>query len=132
MRRSPFLVFVSGLVLPGLGHIIIGKRAKGIFFFCLLVGTFVLGLWLGEFRNVYVGPGRWSALAQVPTGAPALAAMYLNHIAERTGGEARRKELIKRLEPKYSLGTVYTSVAGLLNLIVALDAMRRSMRVRGG
>jgi len=132
-RRSPpaFLVFVSGLLLPGLGHILIGRRGKGLFFFFILVGTFVFGLWLGGFRNVYVGPRRWSTLAQVPVGAPAFAAIYLDRLANRENGEAGRKELIKRIEPRYSLGTLYTSVAGLLNLIVALDAVRRSMKIQG-
>jgi len=38
------LVSLSGLLVPGLGHVILGKRGKGAVLFVVLVGMFVVGI----------------------------------------------------------------------------------------
>lgn len=109
----PLVLLIAGWVVPGLAHWMLGKRGKAILFFVLLAGTFTAGMALANFRNVYYEPYRWTTLTQIPAGAVALAGTQL-----RRGGpnpEEEERELFK-------VGTLYTSVAGLLNIVVMMDA----------
>jgi hypothetical protein len=45
------LVVLASAVLPGLGHALLGRRARGGAFFALVVATFLVGLYL-EPRNL--------------------------------------------------------------------------------
>lgn len=50
---SPFAGLLSYLV-PGLGQIYQGRVAKGLLFFVCLYSMFFLGMYLGNWRNVYL------------------------------------------------------------------------------
>ena len=50
---SPLGGFLSYLV-PGLGQIYQGRTAKGVLFLVSLYMLFFYGMWLGDFRNVYL------------------------------------------------------------------------------
>ncbi|MBI3099698.1 MAG: hypothetical protein HYY93_15925 [Planctomycetes bacterium] len=52
--RRPDLVvaLLLGWLIPGLGHVYVGRVAKGFFFFGILMTTFVAGLWLADYRGV--------------------------------------------------------------------------------
>src|SRR5688572_12026149 len=52
-QRSILAGFLSYLI-PGLGQIYQGRIAKGVLFMVCLVGMFLLGLRMGEYRNVYL------------------------------------------------------------------------------
>ena len=50
---SPGAAFLSYLV-PGLGQVVQGRVGKGVLFFVCLYGLFFFGMYLGDWRNVYV------------------------------------------------------------------------------
>jgi hypothetical protein len=52
-KLDPFAALLSYLV-PGLGQIYQGRTAKGVLFLVSLYVLFFYGMWLGEFRNVYI------------------------------------------------------------------------------
>jgi hypothetical protein len=52
---SPLAGLLSYLV-PGLGQIYQGRIAKGLLFFVCLYGMFFFGMYLGDWRNVYIQP----------------------------------------------------------------------------
>lgn len=52
-RFDPFAALMSYLV-PGLGQIYQGRVGKGVLFLVCLLGLFFYGMWLGEFKNVYL------------------------------------------------------------------------------
>src|SRR5881628_3578948 len=51
--KDPFTAAVLAWLVPGLGHVYQGRTIKGIVFFLFLMGTFVAGMYLGEWKTVY-------------------------------------------------------------------------------
>lgn len=136
---SPPTAALLAWLVPGLGHLYQGRTAKGIFFLACLCGTFLYGLHLGEGRVVYL---KWdederhlSYFAQIGIGAMALPGFIQWMRANRHAGplpvlgtfEAppSKKDLDqyhKALGRWWEIGTVYTMLAGLLNVLVIYDA----------
>ncbi len=112
-KRDPLIAAVLAWIIPGAGHFYLGKRGKAILFFVLLTGSFAFGAFLGEFKNVY--PERYTAsfAAQIFAGTPAVAAMLLNYSLDGQIDEG---------EPNFDMSFVYCCVAGLLNLLLIIDA----------
>src|SRR4051812_37826860 len=52
-KLDPFAGLLSYLV-PGLGQIYQGRTGKGVIFLVSLYVLFFYGMWLGDFRNVYI------------------------------------------------------------------------------
>jgi len=141
--------FLAWLV-PGLGHLYQGRKAKAILFFVCIMGTFVYGLYLGGSgelgwgRVVYAswrtGDKRLPYLCQVGIGLPALPALVqANRVRHGKrplfggfmapprmdfgdAGDPTLDTLKKKLHRYFELGTVYTMVAGLLNILAVYDA----------
>jgi hypothetical protein len=115
-------VSLAGLLawlLPGLGHLYLGHRRRGLIFLVVIATTFWGGVAMGGVGNT-VDPRKHTTwfMAQISTGAHALAAL-----AWKQAADADR-------EPVYSwqaenVAVVYTGVAGLLNLLVIIDALAR-------
>ncbi len=110
MDPRALLMAALAWLLPGLGHA--GQKCwwKAIYFGTLVLGTFVLGVWLGDGASVSEGRAPWHIYGQYGAAIPAW-------IAERLG-EAPTGRTIDRLE----LGLLFTTVAGILNVVVMVDA----------
>lgn len=146
--RDPRLAAFLAWLLPGLGHFYQGRIHKGILFFVCILGVYSYGMYLGGGKVVYAsmrtGDRRLPYLCQVGVGLPALPAMVQ---AYRTGKRPPpaplwggfmapprmpgadhaddRGELVDwqmRLHVYFELGTVYTMIAGLLNVLAIYDA----------
>jgi len=106
-------VAALGWVIPGGGHLWLGRRQKGLIFLVILPLMFAIGLWL-EGRLFPFDPGQplslLAALADLGNGLP-----YL--IATVSGlGEGRV------VAATFEYGNTFTIVSGLLNMLVCLDA----------
>jgi len=112
-RKSWVLAVLLGMVLPGLGHVYLGRRVKALVFFICITGLFVVGWGLGEWRIVKLGDLLF--LAQMLIGALAFAASY----ATQNLGAPTHANVVK---VAFEMGMLYTLVAGFLNLLVILDA----------
>lgn len=119
MRRAPLLVLLAAWALPGLGHLLLGRRAKAAWFGLLILGTFGLGLLLGEGASVSSARYPWHMIGQIGAGLVAL-------LADGLLGGAPQKGTIDRLE----LGLVFTTVAGILNFVAMVDAYELARGVR--
>ena len=103
------LVFAAWLV-PGLGHLMQGRRKRGLVVFVLLVGLLVLGSYLAlgsnldRERHFYYWGGQFLA------GLPAMA-------LEAAHGHA----LVRQEIPYVDAGLVLGALAGLLNVLAMLD-----------
>ena len=110
---TAYLIGAAAWLVPGLGHLWLGRRQKGIIFLVALTLMFVFGLWLEgalfpfQLAEPLVALG---ALADVGIGLP-----YF--IARATGAGAGRVVAIT-----YEYGNTFVIVAGLLNMLVVLDA----------
>ena len=149
--KDPVLAAFLAWLVPGLGHLYQGRTAKGILFFVCIMSTFAYGVYLGGSKDLGWGravyaswrPGdrRLPYLCQVWMGLPALPALvqasrvrggktplWGGFMAppglDRAPGEAlpMLDLLHKRLNRFFELATVYTMVAGLLNVLAIFDA----------
>ena len=112
--KHPLVAWLLGWLLPGAGHWYLGQRARGAVLCASLAGCFVAGCLLGGRGTVSTGHREYLAL-QFGAGLPAGAA-YM------AGTESPADTPVSRRD----LGTLYTLVPALLNLVVAMDAAARA------
>ncbi len=117
-------------VWPGLGHVFLGRRAKGLVFMGSILALFVLGVGMDSRLQLYLGLEDPLAflfsLAQMGIGAPYVIARYLGY----GGGSPDVLEMLVK-SPSYEYGNTFTAVGGLLNVLVILDALDTARGVRG-
>ena len=107
------LLCLAAWAVPGAGHLWLGRRSKGLIFFVALPLMFALGLAL-KGRLFPFDMSEWlvalAAVADVGIGMPYFIAKALGY-----GGGAVRAVT-------YEYGNAFLIVAGLLNLLVVIDA----------
>jgi hypothetical protein len=110
---SPTLALVAGWLVPGLGHLLLGKPIRAVLLFVSIVAMFVIGL--GMHGKIY-NPGSGDPL-DILGFAGQLGAAGLYGIARIAGWGA--SQLIDTFS---DYGTKFIVVAGLLNVMAAVDA----------
>jgi len=120
---STALAAIFAWMLPGLGHWWIGHRARGVIFFVVTTVTFWGGIAVGGVRGtVTTGEnGAWVA-AQLCMGPQAIAALSISAKLKKRTDQA----LLKADWPASNIGVVYAGIAGLLNLLIIVDALARA------
>ena len=112
-RASPVAALVLAWAIPGAGHAYGGRWGKAGLFFGCIVGLLIAGMILGG-GTVFSPHELWYA-AQVWAGGPTIA---LTPISEYLSVH----EGIDYADRLRETGTLYTAVAGFLNLLVMMDA----------
>jgi hypothetical protein len=114
------LTAVLSWIVPGLGHLYLKERGRGLVFLVTITVTFWTGIAIGGVRNTVDPKERvlWFA-AQLCTGGHALSA-YALHEATKDPESSPGPHLSSEV------GVHYTGVAGLLNILVILDAIARA------
>ncbi len=144
--RNPILAALWAWLIPGAGHVYQRRYAKAVLYAVCILGTYFFGLFLGDGKVVYASfrrpDVRYPYLCQMFVGLPALPALVQRQRV--MGGSERKRPLWggymapprdvreqdpdelaswhRRLKGKFELGTLYTMVAGLLNLLAIYDA----------
>lgn len=114
-----------GWLVPGLGHIYLGHRGRGLVFLVTITATFWSGVAIGGVRDTVAPHSRklWF-VAQMGAGGNALSAYALHCRVDpdsaRSGRMANQSHWMAA-----DAGVHYTGVAGLLNLLVVFDALGR-------
>jgi len=106
-------VAVSAWLVPGLGHLMLGRTRRALTFFVIVIGMFALGLYLrGELFPLDTSePLTFLAgLAEIGVGLPFFAAKLLG----LGSGEVTALT--------YEYGYTFCIVSGLLNMLIMLDA----------
>ena len=110
-------------MVPGLGHLYVGHRTRGLVFLVAITATFWSGVAIGGVRST-VDPAErklWF-VAQLCTGGNTLSAWVLNQ--RMTQADARAGEPAQHTHwMRADIGVHYTGVAGLLNLLIILNAI---------
>ncbi len=107
------LLCLAAWAVPGAAHLWLGRRSKGLIFLVALPLMFAIGLAVHgclfpfDFSEPLVG---LASLADLGMGAPYLIATAFAH----TGGDITAVT--------YEYGNAFIIVAGLLNLLVVIDA----------
>lgn len=101
---------LAAWIIPGLGHLIIGRRAKAALYFVVITATFAAGTALAQGRNlsferdpIYFGAYLFNA------GETALGWLLTRHLE------------LDHTIPLLQLGLTYTAVACLLNVVAMMD-----------
>ena len=148
--RDPRLAAFLAWLIPGAGHFYQGRTAKAILFLICILGTWLFGMYIGRGRVVYfhvqmpVSETRWAYFCQVGVGLPSLPALIQGLHARRNPranplwngfmapprppnfqgmhdpGELHVWQ--QDMHRYFELGTVFTMVAGLLNVLAIYDA----------
>jgi hypothetical protein len=107
------VVCIVSWLVPGAGHLMLGRRQKGLVFLVLLPLMFAIGLWLDGrifpfiISDPLVGLGAFASLGM---GAPYFIAKAL----ELGPGVVTAAS--------YEYGNTFLIVSGLLNMLVVIDA----------
>jgi len=145
-------VALAGWLLPGLGYVLIGQWARGVIVGVTILLTFVLGLLIGGVRVIDVpgydtdGSARYVNTQSGPVWAlrarpPAEIFAKPWYIAQSIVGPVNWLATYGSIRVAaaghpaatarvYDIGTLYTAVAGMLNLLVIIDAAYRSTKVK--
>jgi hypothetical protein len=135
---TPPVVALAGWLVPGAGYWLIGQRGRAITCGVTIIAVFVVGILVSGVRVVQApdmsGSGNtfqrvlqrpWF-IGQVLTGPLGIsAAMISDRLA--ASPTYRHIETKARLA---EIGTLYTAVAGMLNLLTIIDASHRAGRGR--
>ncbi|HZS07072.1 MAG TPA: DUF6677 family protein [Blastocatellia bacterium] len=108
---------VASLVLPGLGHILLGRVVRGVVIFTSIAVMFVLGFWMkGHLYKPEMG--EWLTylftFCNLGIGLPYFICYLLNFGFELAQNQAAVFT--------YEYGNTFLLVAGLLNYLAMLDA----------
>jgi hypothetical protein len=115
-RRGPPPVVAAALawIFPGLGHLVVGRRGSALLYALIVTATFLLGLSF-EGRLYSPEPGQpltlLATFAVYGAGLLNLAARFLS--SNPTGSI---------LSVTYEYGCAFLLTAGLMNLLLMLDA----------
>jgi TM2 domain-containing membrane protein YozV len=111
-RRDPVLAVLLGWLIPGFGHVYVGRPLKGLLYLVIVGAVFGGGLLLSQ--GLCVTPERepvWF-VGQAFAGIPAGLAAWMT----------RDLRPLERLAT-FDVGLLYTTVGGLLNLVAISDVL---------
>jgi len=146
--KNPPLAALLAWLLPGAGHLYQGRTAKGVLYMICILTTYFYGFWLGQGHVVYASwrpeDRRLPYLCQVGVGLPALPAIVQAQLKKRGGPLLFGTDMMAPpdVDPDrdineppdqlarwnqeagvgFELGTLFTMVAGLLNILAIYDA----------
>ncbi len=111
--RTIFAILLAYLV-PGAGHLYLGKRARAATFFCIVTLMFVIGVSIDG--DLYMLGHTSGSLLRLLAALGSLGAGVIYWIAAWTGVHADVTSIT------FEYGTAFTITAGLMNLLLILDA----------
>ena len=111
---------------PGLGHISLGDRKRGLLIMFGVLFLFVSGLLIGGVDAVDLKRDRLWFLAQSLCGPIAFAADMANQHYVKNLPEVKQLDTTG-LGRVNEMGTLFIALAGLMNLVVILDALQPAM-----
>jgi hypothetical protein len=107
--------FLAAWLVPGAGHLVMGKWKKGLFFFALLGAAYAFGMHIAGWRPVSFDDNPFYFVGQYGSGAT-----YL--FAKLRGAE--KAILRDDIHPSwFDPGLLYVCVVGLLNLVIMLNIL---------
>ena len=118
-RASAGLAAFLGWIVPGLGHVLLGRPVKALLFFGMILGTYAFGLWLADWRCVnYERDKVWFIAQSFAAGPTALTAWLTQDLT------------LSRVIPRFDVGQLYVGVAALLNAIAVADAIGTAQEIQ--
>jgi TM2 domain-containing membrane protein YozV len=112
MNRRTAAAMVLAFLVPGAGHLYLGRTARGVAFFCIIASLFVYGLCIdGRLYSVQQG----NVLSLLAT-LGSIGSGLLYFIGRMYGPPGDITSLT------FEYGTAFTLTAGLMNLLLVVDS----------
>ncbi len=112
--RSPFVAMALAWLFPGLGHLSLGRRRTALAFALIVTATFLAGIsFQGRLYTVEAGQPL-TMLATFAVYGAGLLNIAARLLSDNPGGTI--------LSPTYEYGCAFLLTAGLMNLLLVLDA----------
>lgn len=145
-RPSPLLAILLAWLVPGAGHLYIGRTVRGIIIFVTITATFWAGIAMGGVMTVDRQNEGWWFVADMLTGVNGLVGWRLqSRVYDRITGDPDvdwrppggydpaawrvtqidkklAKEGLALVAPTETIARAYAGVAGMLNLMCIFDA----------
>ncbi len=104
---------LAGWLVPGAGHLMLGRTGRAAFFFVIVLLTAWIGWQLEGKLFVPVGDQPLSMLGTIGSMAMGIPYFVLRYVMEYQGNLA---------SARYEYGSAFLLTAGLMNFMVVLDA----------
>lgn len=113
MNARPVVAVILAWLVPGAGHVFLGRRERGIAYFAIIVILFVLGLSIDG--TLYSFSETHGSLLRLLASFGSMGSGVLYFIARSMGPHG------SVTSSTYEYGTTFTLSAGLMNLLLVLD-----------
>lgn len=114
MSRRTITAMVLAYLVPGAGHLYLGRRGRAIAFFVIVMLMFVIGLAIdGDLYTLSRSAGQ---LLRILASLGSMGSGAIYFIATGMGVHGDMTSIT------YEHGTAFTITAGLMNLLLVLDA----------
>lgn len=145
----PILAMLLAWLVPGAGHMYIGRWKRGIILFVVIAATFWGGVAMGGVMTVDYFNSRWWFMAEMVTGVHGVAGWYRQKLVyDKIDAQARQTgesvasmammpdKLDEKLiaenvaltnSPTDTIARSYAGVAGMLNVLCIVDALMLSL-----
>jgi len=150
----PLVALVAAWLIPGAGHVYLGRITRGVVIFVTIAALFWSGVAVGGVLTIDAKTERWWFVANLFAGVHGVVSWYRFRVTMRTktaeAAQTRTAEAARRGEeplqldevlardkialvaPADTVARTYSGVAGLLNLMCIFDAVILSfLGVRG-
>jgi TM2 domain-containing membrane protein YozV len=112
MSQRSIIAMLLAFVVPGGGHFYLGRRARAAAFFVIVLTLFVIGMSIDGRLYRFQSDNLLENLGT----AGSMGAGTLYFAGRAVGGEGDARSIT------YEYGTAFTLTAGLMNLLLILDA----------
>lgn len=113
MKGRTFLAVFLAYLVPGAGHLYLGRRARAITFFCIVVLMFVIGVAIDG--DLYTLGHSNGSILRLLAALGSLGSGVMYWIATGMGVHGDVTSIT------FEHGTAFTITAGLMNLLLMLD-----------
>jgi hypothetical protein len=113
MKGRTFFAMLLAYLVPGAGHLYLGRRARAVTFFCIVVLLFVIGISIdGDLYTIGHANG---SILRMLAALGSIGAGIIYWVAANLGVHGDITSIT------YEHGTAFTITAGLMNLLLVLD-----------
>lgn len=113
MTSRSLVAMILAYLVPGAGHVYLGRRALGAAFFAIIVGLFVIGIAVDG--AIYTWGDSQGQLLKLLATLGSLGSGLVYFIAKMTGPYG------KIVSSTFEYGTMFTLSAGLMNMLLVID-----------
>ncbi len=114
---NPVLAGLAAWAVPGLGHWLLGQRSRAIILFVTIMMTYWTGVATGGVRYTVDPTGNTLWFVAQAGAGPQVLALF---------AATARRDVPAVPWPDSDIAVIYAGVAGLLNMLVILDAIGRA------